>query len=71
MDEHSVFNVCCMKKICHGCNVAAQKRGMDDCPFCRTTYPDNDADGLAMIQARVEKKDPEAINLLGQNTSMD
>ena len=44
---------------------------MDDCPFCRTTYPDNDADGLAMIQARVEKKDPEAINLLGQNTSMD
>ena len=63
--DHSVLNCCCMKKICNGCNVAAKKRGMDDCPFCRTPYPDNDADRLAMIQARVEKKDPEAICHLG------
>jgi len=34
MDEHSSFNVCCMKMICNGCTVAAAKRGMFDCAFC-------------------------------------
>ena len=46
--------------------LAAKKRGMDDCPFCRTPLPDNDADALAMVQARVEKKDPDAIYFLGK-----
>ncbi|EJK44513.1 hypothetical protein THAOC_36935, partial [Thalassiosira oceanica] len=66
MDEHSSINVCCMKRICNGCDFAAGKRGMHDCPFCRTPYPDNDADILAMITVRVAKKDPEAINYLGE-----
>ena len=65
MNKHSVFNTCCMKKICNGCDLATNNRGMDDCPFCRTPQPDNDADALAMVQARVEKKDPEAIVILG------
>ena len=65
MDEHSVFNVCCMKQVCNGCVMAAKARGMQDCPFCRTPYPDNDADTLAMVQARVAKKDPDAISELG------
>ncbi|EJK64594.1 hypothetical protein THAOC_14654 [Thalassiosira oceanica] len=39
---------------------------MHDCPFCRTPYPNNDVEEMAMIQARVDKKDPEAINLLAQ-----
>ena len=65
MNAFSVFNTCCMKQVCNGCNIAAQKRGMVDCAFCRTPIPDNDADKLAMIQARVEKKDPDAINYLG------
>ncbi|EJK54036.1 hypothetical protein THAOC_26414 [Thalassiosira oceanica] len=64
-DDHSVFEVCCMKRICNGCAMAAHKRGMDYCAFCRTPCPTNDADALAMIQARVAKKDPEAINHLG------
>ena len=55
-----------MKRICYGCNIAAQNSGMADCAFCRTAYPDNDADALAMIQARAQKKDPAAINLLGE-----
>ena len=38
---------------------------MNNCPFCRTTYPDKDGELLAMIQARVEKKDPDAICFLG------
>ncbi|EJK69827.1 hypothetical protein THAOC_08880 [Thalassiosira oceanica] len=65
MDDHSGFMVCCMKRICRGCAMAAQKRGMSDCPFCRTPLPDNDADRLAMIQARVAKKDADAIYFLG------
>ena len=64
-DDHSSSNVCCMKKLCNGCLMAAKKRDMSGCPFCRTRYPDNDADALAMIQARVVKKDPEAIEFLG------
>ena len=65
MNAHSVFNTCCMKQVCNGCYVAAKKRGMIDCPFCRTECPDNDADTLIMVQARVEKKDPAAIHYLG------
>ena len=65
--EHSNSNACCMKNICNGCNLAAKKRGMHNCPFCRAPCPDNDADILAMVQARVEKKDPEAINSLGKD----
>ncbi|EJK54766.1 hypothetical protein THAOC_25579 [Thalassiosira oceanica] len=63
--KHSSFAACCMKRICKGCDYAAQKRGMFDCAFCRTPIPDNDADTLAMIQARVVKKDPAAIYNLG------
>mmetsp|Transcript_2427 Transcript_2427/g.4938 ORF Transcript_2427/g.4938 Transcript_2427/m.4938 type:complete len:211 (+) Transcript_2427:2-634(+) len=66
MNEHSALNACCMKRICAGCHFAAQKRGIDDCPFCRTPLPDSDADMLAMTRARVAKKDPTAILSLGQ-----
>ena len=65
MHKHSAFAVCFMKMICKGCHFAAKKRGMRDCPFCRTRYANNDADLLAMVQARVAKKDPAAINHLG------
>ena len=66
MNEHSGFMACCMKRICDGCDMAAQKRGMLDCPFCRAPCPDSDSGMLEMVQARVKKKDPEAIHLLGQ-----
>ena len=63
--EHSVTKACCMKTICHGCSFTAKKRGMFDCPFCRTPRPDNDAGALSMIRARVEKRDRAAIRSLG------
>ncbi|EJK75025.1 hypothetical protein THAOC_03266 [Thalassiosira oceanica] len=56
MHEHSVFEVCCMKRICEGCAWAVQKRGMHDCAFCRTPTPDNNADSLALVQARDARK---------------
>ena len=46
MGKHAIFAACCMKMICKGCNFAANKRGTRDCPFCRTPYPDNDAETL-------------------------
>ena len=55
-----------MKTICNGCDIAAQKRGMFDCAFCRTPCPENDADKLAMLLVRAKKKDPVAVHHLGQ-----
>ncbi|EJK77595.1 hypothetical protein THAOC_00564 [Thalassiosira oceanica] len=66
VDKHSHFKACCSKRSCIGCSMATQKRGMYDCPFCRTPMPKDDAGKLAMVQARVAKKDPEAINHLAQ-----
>ena len=64
--EHSKTNVCCMKSVCNGCILAEEQHGLDDsCPFCRTSFTDNDASILAMIQKRVRKGDAEAINFLG------
>ncbi|EJK52311.1 hypothetical protein THAOC_28429 [Thalassiosira oceanica] len=67
MDSHSLLMACCMKRVCKGCVMAFENCGMTDCPFCRTPKPGNDAEILAMVQARVAKKDPAAINNLGQN----
>ncbi|EJK66747.1 hypothetical protein THAOC_12300 [Thalassiosira oceanica] len=65
MDKHSVINVCCMTRVCNGCELAAQQRGLRGCPFCRSPHPSDDASVLAMIQKRVRKEDAEAIKHLG------
>ncbi|EJK45980.1 hypothetical protein THAOC_35380 [Thalassiosira oceanica] len=66
MNEHSKMNVCCMKKVCNGCRLAAHQRGIyGRCPFCRTPFANDDASGLAMVQKRVIKGDAEAIAHLG------
>ena len=64
--DHSVVEPCCAKRICIGCERAAKERGILNCPFCRTPLPTNEAGILALIQARVEKKDPDAINHLAE-----
>ena len=66
LGSHAKMNVCCMKSVCKGCNLAARQRGMDDtCPFCRTPFPPDDASQLAMVKKRVRKGDAEAIGFLG------
>ncbi|EJK77633.1 hypothetical protein THAOC_00522 [Thalassiosira oceanica] len=65
MSDHSGSMPCCQKRICNGCSLAAQKRGMFDCAFCRTLCPDNDADILAMVRARVRKKEQIQVRILG------
>ena len=53
-----------MKEVCNGCVLAARKRGMRDCPFCRTITPDV-SQALTMIRKRVDAGDPMAIFFLG------
>ena len=58
----SMLHTCCMKRVCNGCHLEADKRGMDDkCPFCRTPPPDSDEAQIARIQKRVKANDPEGI----------
>ena len=64
--KHAMVKVCCMKRVCNGCILAARLRGIDDsCPFCRTPLPADDASTLAMVQKRADKGDDTAINHLG------
>ena len=66
MNKHSIVNTCCMKRLCKGCVLAAQRRGLlDRCPFCRTPLPADDASELVMIQKRVGKGDATSISFLG------
>ena len=62
--NESLFKACCMKEVCKGCILASRKRGMRDCPFCRTPTPKT-GQALAMIRKRVDKGDPNAIYTLG------
>ena len=62
--RQSLFKLCCMKEVCNGCILAARKRGMRDCPFCRAPAP-NKSQTLVMIQKRVDVGDPVAIYHLG------
>ena len=58
-----MFKTCCMKIVCNGC-ILTRKRGMRDCPFCRTPRPD-ESQFLAMVRKRVDKGDQMAIWFLG------
>jgi len=63
---HSCVKPCCMKRVCDGCALATIKRGINDrCPFCRAPRHEGKAEALAMVQIRVDKKDPEAFKFLG------
>ena len=70
ISKHSKIKVCCMKRVCKGCILAARQRGINDtCPFCRTHLPHDDASSLAMLQRRVNKGDADAIFYLGEKYS--
>ena len=44
--------------------MAAIRSGMFDCPFCRSPRSNDDESHLALVQKRVDAKDPEAIAFL-------
>ncbi|EJK52683.1 hypothetical protein THAOC_28012 [Thalassiosira oceanica] len=62
--RESLFRECCVKRVCKGCELAARKRGMRDCPFCRAPSPDK-SQILAMVRKRVDAGDPVAIFFVG------
>ena len=62
--RQTMFQPCCMKEVCNGCLLAARKRGMRDCPFCRASVPKG-RQTLTMIQKRIDAEDPMAICTLG------
>ncbi|EJK59756.1 hypothetical protein THAOC_19986 [Thalassiosira oceanica] len=65
--KHSVVKSCCSKTVCNGCILASYQRGMGDtCAFCRTPTPYRNAAVLALIQKRVEARDPKATRLLAE-----
>ncbi|EJK72659.1 hypothetical protein THAOC_05789 [Thalassiosira oceanica] len=65
MTKSSSLQTCCMKMVCHGCNLASVQRGLKDiCPFCRTPNPDGDAAILALVRKRVDARDPVATEFL-------
>ncbi|EJK66717.1 hypothetical protein THAOC_12333 [Thalassiosira oceanica] len=66
MHDHAKRNICCMKRVCNGCILAAHRRGMNGlCEFCRTPLSNDDASTLALVQKRVSKGDADAITHLG------
>ncbi|EJK70646.1 hypothetical protein THAOC_07976 [Thalassiosira oceanica] len=64
--RQSKFRVCCMTLVCDGCILAARKRGMNDCPFCRAPRP-KPSQTVSMIEKRVDAGDPVAIYHLGKH----
>ncbi|EJK44207.1 hypothetical protein THAOC_37276 [Thalassiosira oceanica] len=66
--KHSALETCCMKRVCNGCLLASYQRGMaNTCPFCRTPFQNMDAAILALVQKRVDAKDPKATEYLAQS----
>ena len=59
--------MCCMKRICTGCILAALERGMHNiCAFCREPAPCDNASALALVQKRVDAGDAYALYFLGE-----
>ena len=68
LGDHSGFNVCCMKLVCHGCSFARHQRGMGgNCEFCRTPSPKDNESALTMAKKRIDAGDAEATNYLANN----
>ena len=60
------YAFCCGKTICGACNFENQtKRAVvPTCPFCRTSLPTSDVEGLVQAHKRVELKDPSALHTM-------
>ena len=69
VEINSKTSVCCLKRVCNGCALAACLGGVGaNCAFCRTPLPHGpfyDASTLAMVQKRVGKGDADAMEFIG------
>ena len=65
MGDHANMNACCMKMVCNGCTLAAARKGMSSCLFCRTKRTKGDASALAMAWERADKGEADELCYLG------
>jgi TPR repeat protein len=68
--KKSIWNTCCSKQICNGCNRANKKREIEErlqhkCPFCRKTLPKSEKENNEQVMKRIEANDPDAIRQMG------
>ena len=55
VSRHSMLQPCCVKRVCNGCILATEQRGINvNCPFCRTRLPHDDAPRLAMLPGAIK-----------------
>ena len=54
-----------MKMVCNGCTLAAARKGMSSCLFCRTKRTKGDASALAMAWERTDKGEADELCYLG------
>jgi len=65
MNEVS-YHLCCSKSICLGCVYESRLKIAEQsleqkCPFCRTPYPEDDADAGRLMKMRLAANDPVAL----------
>jgi len=59
----TMFETCCGKRICDGCEYAmAMSEGKDLCAFCRTPEAKTDKETIKRVQKLMDKGDGEAFN---------
>eukprot|EP00985_Skeletonema_marinoi_P026994 scaffold21430_cov188-Skeletonema_marinoi.AAC.2 len=69
--QKSILMACCCKMVCVGCNIANQKREVQEsmenkCPFCRHPAPYNEKEVKINLMRRIEVNDPAAMRQMGQ-----
>jgi len=69
--QKSILMACCCKMVCAGCNIANQKREVQEsmenkCPFCRHPAPYNEKEVKINLMRRIEVNDPAAMRQMGQ-----
>ena len=57
------YSLCCSKSICDGCLRESRMQGLDEkCPFCRTPFPETDAEAKKMLGKQLERGNPNALS---------
>ena len=68
-DSLHAYFACCGKSICGGCSHQhlMKNGGRATCAFCRTALPETDAEILARVDKRVERKDALGLCMMGMH----
>ena len=59
------YQVCCGKRLCHGCMLYGTRAGNDTCPFCRKPMAKSNDEVLRRLAKRMEAGDADAFGGMG------